>query len=107
MNITVTDEAAHKLRQLLAEEAEGTGLRIYVQGGGCSGFQYGFQFETDIAEDDNVAEVNGVKVIIDSMSYCYLDGITLAFESSAFGSSFNIINPNSKGTCGCGASFNA
>jgi iron-sulfur cluster insertion protein len=107
MDISVTDGAAAKLVELLSAEPEGTALRIYVQGGGCSGFQYGFQFETEFAEDDTTFEVKGVRLVIDSMSYCYLAGAVLDFKGDAFGSAFTLVNPNAKSTCGCGASFSA
>ncbi len=107
MNIALTDAAADKLKELLALEPEGTALRVYVQGGGCSGFQYGFQFEGEQAEDDWALTVKDVPILIDSMSGCYLEGMTLDFKADAFGSAFNIINPNAKTTCGCGASFSA
>ena len=107
MDISLTDAAATKLIELLAAEPEGTALRIYVQGGGCSGFQYGFQFETEFAEDDTLVEIKGVRLVVDSMSYCYLAGAALDYQSDAFGSSFNLINPNAKSTCGCGSSFSA
>jgi iron-sulfur cluster insertion protein len=107
VNIKLTETAATKLRELLAEEPEGAGLRIYVQGGGCSGFQYGFQFETELAEDDWALTIKDVPILIDSMSSCYLEGMTLDYKADAFGAAFNIINPNAKTTCGCGASFSA
>jgi iron-sulfur cluster insertion protein len=80
-------------------------LRVYVTGGGCSGFQYGFSFEDVMAEDDTAVTRDGVTVLIDSLSYQYLAGSTVDYEEGLMGSRFLITNPNASTTCGCGASF--
>jgi iron-sulfur cluster insertion protein len=80
-------------------------LRVYVTGGGCSGFQYGFSFDDQVAEDDTVVEKNGVKVLLDPLSYPYLSGSEVNYEEGLMGSRFVIQNPNAKTTCGCGSSF--
>ncbi len=105
--IIITDAAADQIADIIA--AEGTNfsqfLRIYVQGGGCSGFQYGFAFD-DPQEDDLVVEKSGIKVLVDSMSLTYLVGSTVDYKTTLAGSNFVISNPNAKTTCGCGSSFN-
>jgi len=104
--INLTENAASKILDLLAEENEpGLNIRCFVQGGGCSGFQYGFDFDSDINEDDFVTEQHGAKILIDSMSYQYLVGATIDFKEDNMGSSFVIQNPNAQTTCGCGSSF--
>jgi iron-sulfur cluster insertion protein len=80
-------------------------LRTFVQGGGCSGFQYGFTFDEEQNEDDFVIERNGVKILVDSMSYQYLVGAEIDYKDDLMGSSFSIKNPNAQTTCGCGSSF--
>jgi iron-sulfur cluster insertion protein len=80
-------------------------LRVYVTGGGCSGFQYGFSFEDVMAEDDTAVTRDGITVLIDSLSYQYLAGSTVDYEEGLMGSRFLITNPNASTTCGCGASF--
>ena len=100
------DTAVTKLRELLAEESEpGLALRVFVQGGGCSGMQYGFQFDDQHNEDDFELEYPGVKVLVDSMSMQYLQGSTIRYVENAMGSNFSIVNPNATTTCGCGSSF--
>ena len=89
----------------VANESEGTRFRVYVTGGGCSGFQYGFKFDSEIAFDDDVIEFENFSVLLDSMSYPYLYGSTLDFVEDLSGSKFVINNPNAKTTCGCGESF--
>jgi len=104
--INLTENAARKINDLLAEENEpGLSIRCFVQGGGCSGFQYGFDFEETQNEDDFVTEQHGAKILIDSMSYQYLIGATIDFKEDLHGSSFVIKNPNAQTTCGCGSSF--
>jgi iron-sulfur cluster insertion protein len=104
--ITITDSAVEKLKDVLAEENNPKlKLRIFVQGGGCSGFQYGFTLDEDQAEDDWDLEVNGVHVLIDSMSGGYLQGATVDYKETPMGSNFSIENPNAQTTCGCGSSF--
>ena len=104
--ITITDSAVAKLRDILAEEANpNLKLRVVVQGGGCSGFQYGFTLDEEQAEDDWEIEAQDVKVLIDSMSGGYLQGAEIDFKEDQYGSSFSIKNPNAQTTCGCGSSF--
>ncbi len=104
--IIFTDSAAAKVSELIAEEGnEDLMLRVYVQGGGCSGFQYGFTFDESANDDDTQVEKNGVKVLIDSMSIQYLTGAEIDYREDASGSQFVIRNPNATTTCGCGSSF--
>ena len=105
--ITITDQAVEKIKGIIAEENNpNIKLRVFVQGGGCSGFQYGFTLDEDQAEDDWDIEVNGVKVLVDSMSGGYLQGATVDYQEDQYGSAFKISNPNAQTTCGCGSSFN-
>ncbi|CAB4129307.1 sufA Fe-S cluster assembly scaffold protein [uncultured Caudovirales phage] len=104
--ITITDSAVAKLRDILAEENNpALKLRVFVQGGGCSGMQYGFTLDEVQADDDWDIETNGVSVLIDSMSGGYLQGATVDYKEDNYGSSFSISNPNAQTTCGCGSSF--
>jgi len=106
MNITVTDNAVAKIQEILAEENNPSlMLRTFVQGGGCSGFQYGFTLDADVSEDDFVVEKGTLKILIDSMSYQYLEGSTIDYKEELYGSQFTITNPNATTTCGCGSSF--
>ncbi|MEN8217540.1 MAG: iron-sulfur cluster insertion protein ErpA [Pseudomonadota bacterium] len=103
-----TDGAALKVQQLIKEEDnEDLMLRVFVQGGGCSGFQYGFTFDERAQEDDTVVENQGVKLLIDPMSYQYLVGAEIDYTEGLEGSQFVIRNPNATTTCGCGSSFSA
>jgi iron-sulfur cluster insertion protein len=105
-SIIFTDNAAAKVSELIAEEANpDLMLRVYVQGGGCSGFQYGFTFDESVNEDDTEILKNGVKVLIDSMSIQYLTGAEIDYKEDISGSQFVIRNPNASTTCGCGSSF--
>ena len=104
--LEVTETAVAKVQSLkLEEDNEELKLRVYVTGGGCSGFQYGFSFEDTMAEDDTPVQKDGVTVLIDSLSYQYLAGSTVDYEENLMGSKFVITNPNASTTCGCGASF--
>jgi len=104
--IELSISAVGKIRELLAEENNAAlRLRIYVTGGGCSGFSYGFAFEEQAAEDDNLFERDGVGVVVDPMSFAYLAGAKVDFEDGLEGARFIIRNPNAKTTCGCGSSF--
>ena len=105
--LTITASAINKVRDLLVEEKlpSNSALRMFVQGGGCSGYQYGFAFDEEIAEDDFVTENEGVKVVVDIISSQYLQGATLDYKEEKFNSQFVISNPNAKSTCGCGSSF--
>lgn len=103
--ITITESAGTKVAELIQEESSAEALRVFVQGGGCSGFQYGFAFEEQQNEDDFVVEKNGVKFLIDAMSMQYLQGATIDYKEDLEGNSFVIQNPNAETTCGCGSSF--
>ncbi|WP_251975830.1 iron-sulfur cluster insertion protein ErpA [Salinicola avicenniae] len=101
-----TDAAARRVKALIAEENNAAlKLRVYVTGGGCSGFQYGFDLADQTAEDDTVIDNDGVSMVIDALSYQYLVGSTVDFEEGLAGARFVIRNPNAQSTCGCGASF--
>jgi len=103
-----TDNAATKVRELIEEEKnDDLMLRVFVQGGGCSGFQYGFTFAEQVETDDTVVENQGVKLLIDPMSYQYLVGAEIDYSEGLEGSQFVIRNPNAVTTCGCGSSFSA
>jgi iron-sulfur cluster insertion protein len=103
-----TDAAASKVKALIDEEGNpGLKLRVFVQGGGCSGFQYGFTFDEVVNEDDATMEKNGVMLLIDSMSYQYLVGAEIDYKEDLEGAQFVIKNPNATTTCGCGSSFSA
>ncbi|MCM2256485.1 MAG: iron-sulfur cluster insertion protein ErpA [Vicinamibacteria bacterium] len=105
--IEMTAVAAEKVKGILAQEKEALpqgGLRIYVQGGGCSGFQYGMVLD-EVSEGDEVLEINGIKVIVDPMSLKYLDGAQVDYKEDLMGGGFAIKNPNAKSSCGCGHSF--
>jgi len=101
-----TDSAASKVKALIDEKGNpDLKLRVFVQGGGCSGFQYGFTFDEDVNEVDTVMDKNGVQLLIDSMSYQYLVGAEIDYKEDLEGSQFVIKNPNATTTCGCGSSF--
>jgi len=104
MNLTET--AVTKLQEIIREESNpNTKLRVFVQGGGCSGMQYGFTFDEEVNEDDFDFEYSGVKVLVDSMSMQYLTGATIDFKEDLMGAAFAIDNPNAETSCGCGSSF--
>ena len=104
--VSVTESAARRVAQLIAKEGDpGLMLRVAVNGGGCSGFQYGFTFDDQQNDDDSVIERDGVKVLVDSMSLLYLTGAEIDFVEDLMGSSFQIKNPNATASCGCGTSF--
>lgn len=104
--ILFTDSAAEKVRQLIDEEGNpDLKLRVFVQGGGCSGFQYGFTFDEESGEDDTVMQKNGVTLLVDAMSYQYLIGAEIDYKEDLEGAQFVIKNPNAQTTCGCGSSF--
>jgi len=106
--LVFTDSAASKVKALIDEEGNpDLKLRVFVQGGGCSGFQYGFTFDEAVNEDDTAMEKNGVTLLIDSMSYQYLVGAEIDYKEDLEGSQFVIKNPNATTTCGCGSSFSA
>ncbi len=104
--LVLTAAAASKVRQLIVEEGnEALNLRVYIQGGGCSGFQYGFEFDEARAEDDAAVERDGVVLLVDPLSLQYLLGAEVDYTESLQGAQFVIRNPNAKTTCGCGSSF--
>lgn len=104
--ITITEKAATKIREFMAEESEKPEyLRVYVQGGGCSGLSYGMGFEKTPEEDDLVLEQNGVKLLVDSYSVDHLKGANVDYIESLMGSGFKINNPNVTKSCSCGHSF--
>ena len=101
-----TENAAERVKEIIVEDKEDVkALRVFVQGGGCHGFSYGFGFENDIADDDTVIETNAVKLVVDSMSIMYLNNATIDFVSNLEGERFTIDNPETKTSCGCGSSF--
>ncbi|HCW88487.1 MAG TPA: iron-sulfur cluster insertion protein ErpA [Marinobacter sp.] len=101
-----SDSAVAKVRELVEDEGNpDLKLRVFVTGGGCSGFQYGFSFEEEQDEEDTVVEKGGMKLLVDPMSYQYLVGATIVYEEGLQGSQFVVRNPNASSTCGCGSSF--
>ncbi|MFN3545782.1 MAG: iron-sulfur cluster insertion protein ErpA [Thiobacillus sp.] len=103
-----TDSAANKVKSLIDEEGNpDLKLRVFVSGGGCSGFQYGFTFDETQNPDDTVMEKNGVTLLVDSMSFQYLVGAEIDYSEGLEGAQFVIKNPNATTTCGCGSSFSA
>lgn len=104
--IIFTSNAASKVGEMIAEEGDATlKLRVYVTGGGCSGFQYSFAFDDQVGEDDMVLEKDGVTLLVDSMSFQYMVGATIDYQEGLEGARFVITNPNATSTCGCGSSF--
>ena len=104
--INVTSTAATKISELLADEQkDGSGLRVFVQGGGCSGFQYGLMIDENSGDGDQVYESNGVRLYVDPISVRYLNGAEVDFVDTVTGGGFTIKNPNAVSTCGCGQSF--
>jgi iron-sulfur cluster insertion protein len=104
--LVLTDGAAKKVKDLITEEANpALMLRVYVSGGGCSGFQYGFTFEENANEDDTRVEKDGVTLLIDPLSFQYLAGAEIDYKEDIGGAQFVIKNPNASTTCGCGSSF--
>ena len=106
--LVFTDNAAAKVKQLIDEEGNtDLKLRVFVSGGGCSGFQYGFTFDEVTNDDDTVMQKDGVTLLIDAMSYQYLVGAEIDYSQGVEGEQFVIKNPNATTTCGCGSSFSA
>jgi iron-sulfur cluster insertion protein len=102
----VSESAKAKMREILAEENDPSlKVRAFVQGGGCSGFQYGFTLDTEQGEDDLTFDFDGVSVLIDSMSVQYMSDATIDYNDDIMGASFKISNPQAQTTCGCGSSF--
>jgi len=108
MQITLSDNAVTKVKELVAKHGtvEDTYLRVYVAGGGCSGFRYGLALDDKLQEGDQVVQANGVKIVIDPNSVEHLDGSSVDYVESVAGSGFMVSNPNNWSTCGCGQSFN-
>ena len=110
MTITVTPTAAAEVQKFMSEQgaAEGqAGLRVAVLPGGCSGFQYGLNIEDEAQDDDEVFEIQGLKLFVDPFSSQYLDGVEIDYVTTMMGAGFTFKNPNASGGCGCGSSFNA
>mgnify|MGYP001454991124 FL=1 len=106
ISMTFSDAAAVKVKALIEEEEnEQLKLRVFVTGGGCSGFEYGFTFDEDVEEDDTQVSKAGVALLIDPLSYQYLAGSVIDYQEDLQGSRFVVINPNAATTCGCGNSF--
>jgi len=104
--LVFTQHAAEKVKNLsMRQEAPGSMLRVYIQGGGCSGFQYGFALESEENQDDVVVETDGVRLLVDPMSFQYLMGAEIDYLEDLQGARFIINNPNATTTCGCGSSF--
>ena len=105
-SLVFTDAAAHKVKALVEEEAnDNLKLRVFISGGGCSGFQYGFTFDENIQEGDTQVEKGGVVLLVDPMSFQYLRGAEIDYSEGLEGAQFVIRNPNATTTCGCGSSF--
>ena len=103
--IGFSEDAANKVRQLIEEEGADLKLRVFVTGGGCSGFSYGFTFDEGTSDDDAIVERSGVTMVVDALSYQYLLGAEVDYKESLQGSQFVVNNPNASSTCGCGNSF--
>ena len=104
-SIELTKNALKRILDVIKKDPASLNFRVFVIGGGCSGFQYGFKFDDDVAFDDDVIQFDNFSILVDSMSYPYLYGSTLDFVEDLSGSKFVINNPNAKTTCGCGESF--
>ena len=105
-DITFSEKAAEKVQNLIEEEGDAElCLRVFITGGGCNGFSYGFTFDDTQAEDDAVIERSGVRMLVDSMSYPYLAGAAVDYVEDLAGAQFVVSNPNAAATCGCGSSF--
>ncbi len=103
--ITLSESAAKRINQIMAKEAPGSKLRISVNGGGCSGFEYAFDIDTQVQEDDLVIERDGAAVLVDEISAQYMEGSVIDFVDDLIGQSFQIRNPLATSSCGCGTSF--
>ena len=103
--ITITESAAKRISEIREEDHHDAGLRVFVRGGGCSGFQYGFTLDEVPNEDDFIIEKLGLKILVDSMSMHYLQGASIDYIEEVMSSQFVIKNPNAQSTCGCGSSF--
>jgi iron-sulfur cluster assembly accessory protein len=105
LSVAITERAARRISEIMAKEPEGAMLRISVNGGGCSGFQYAFDVDRTRQDDDLVIEKDGARVLVDSVSLQYMDGSTIDFVDDLIGQSFQIKNPQATASCGCGTSF--
>jgi iron-sulfur cluster insertion protein len=105
--ITMTSAAEDKIRELMQEEPDTVGLRVFVKGGGCHGYQYGMAFESKMSEDDTVIEKGDVKILMDPQSTPLLSGVEVDYVDTLQGSGFALKNPQAKTTCGCGSSFSS
>ncbi|TVR05856.1 MAG: iron-sulfur cluster insertion protein ErpA [Salinarimonadaceae bacterium] len=103
--ITLSESAARRIKQIMASEPPGAKLRVSVNGGGCSGFEYAFDIDTQVQEDDLVIERDGAAVLVDEMSVQYMEGSVIDFVDDLIGQSFQIKNPLATSSCGCGTSF--
>lgn len=103
--VTLSDSAARRIAEITATEADNKMLRVTVSGGGCSGFQYGFELDNEHTDDDLVIEKAGATVLIDSVSLMYMEGSEIDFVDDLIGAAFQIKNPNATAACGCGTSF--
>ncbi|GAA4723134.1 iron-sulfur cluster insertion protein ErpA [Brevibacillus fulvus] len=103
--ITLTEQAAQKVKEMIATESPNTFLRVGVRPGGCSGFTYGMGWDQELKEGDQTFEQNGVKIVVDKDSIQYIDGTEIDFKESMMGGGFSIHNPNAIASCGCGSSF--
>lgn len=103
--VTVTSAAAKRINSILSNQPDHSLLRVAVDGGGCSGFSYRFEFADEVGQDDQIFERDGAKVVIDIMSLEFLDGSEIDFTEEIIGASFRIRNPNATASCGCGTSF--
>jgi iron-sulfur cluster assembly accessory protein len=104
-SISMTERAAKRVSSIVAKEADGSALRVSVNGGGCSGFSYAFDIDASVKADDLIIERDGVKILIDSVSVEYMKGATIDFVDDLMGQSFRINNPMATSGCGCGTSF--
>ncbi|WP_336276753.1 iron-sulfur cluster insertion protein ErpA [Bartonella sp. CB178] len=105
MGVDISDFAAKQIAQILSNEPDKVGLRISVEGGGCSGFSYKYDLVSESKEDDFILKKNGAVVLIDSLSLSFMDGAQIDFVDDLMGQSFQIRNPNAASSCGCGVSF--
>jgi iron-sulfur cluster assembly protein len=107
-SVTLTQPAADAVREVItSKNLQGYGLRLFISGGGCSGYQYGLALESNIRAEDLVTETDGIKLIVDEVSIKYLQGATVDYVEGLTANGFKIINPNAESTCGCGQSFNS
>jgi iron-sulfur cluster insertion protein len=106
--VHLTEAAVGKVNEIITQENQaGKALRIYVEGGGCGGFQYGFQFDEEVRDGDEVVGFQGFKLLVDPFSMNYLQNSTVDYVDGLYGAGFRITNPNASGSCGCGNSFSA